>query len=113
MKTILKMNLIFFFTDKTKYKQNQFEYRILITIFFIFMYFSALVAQQDANFLKSVNEIDEYMLSGEYNEALPLLLNLVKSGHVNGKIEFNIGKCYLNTLDNEDLSIPYFQQAFE
>ncbi len=85
--------------------------RILIFIFSITIILSPLSGQNEINYVSTNNEINEFMLSGEYADALPLLLNLEKAGWKNGNVEYKIGTCYLNTPGSEELAISYLKRA--
>ncbi len=56
-------------------------------------------------------EANEYMLAGEYQEALPVLLNLNSKGYTGASISFKIGECYLNGKGLKTRAIPYLKEA--
>jgi len=56
-------------------------------------------------------EAGEYMIAGDYNEALPLLLNLLDKGYSGPNISYRIGECYLNIPGQKLKAIPYLQEA--
>jgi outer membrane protein OmpA-like peptidoglycan-associated protein len=56
-------------------------------------------------------EAYEYILAGDYQEALPVLLNLEEKGHTGANISFKIGECYLNGKGQKTRAIPYFRVA--
>ncbi|MBN1415043.1 MAG: PD40 domain-containing protein [Bacteroidales bacterium] len=57
------------------------------------------------------SEAEEYMLAGEYKEALPLYINLCEKGYITANISFKIGECYLNIQGQKDKAIPYLEKA--
>ncbi len=56
-------------------------------------------------------EANEYMLAGEYQEALPVLLGLQAKGYAGAGISFMIGECYLNGKGLKTRAIPYLKKA--
>jgi outer membrane protein OmpA-like peptidoglycan-associated protein/tetratricopeptide (TPR) repeat protein len=58
-------------------------------------------------------EANEYMLAGDYQEALYLLLNLDARGFHGSNVSYRIGSCYLNGKGLKVRSIPYLKNAVE
>jgi outer membrane protein OmpA-like peptidoglycan-associated protein/Tol biopolymer transport system component len=56
-------------------------------------------------------EAGEYVFAGEYNEALPLYLQLYDKGFNTANINFKIGECYLKLPGQKDRAIPYLENA--
>jgi outer membrane protein OmpA-like peptidoglycan-associated protein len=56
-------------------------------------------------------EANEYMLAGEYLEALPVLLSLQAKGYTAASTSFKIGECYLNGKGLKTRAIPYLKEA--
>ncbi|MBN2274975.1 MAG: PD40 domain-containing protein [Bacteroidales bacterium] len=56
-------------------------------------------------------EAEEYMLAGEYKEALPLYLDLYDKGYATANLNFKIGECYLNLPGQKDKAVPYLEKA--
>jgi outer membrane protein OmpA-like peptidoglycan-associated protein/tetratricopeptide (TPR) repeat protein len=56
-------------------------------------------------------EANEYMLAGEYQEALPVLLNLHAKGYTGAGTSYKIGECYLNGKSQKTRAIPYLKAA--
>ena len=94
------------------YGQSCFACLFLICIIF-YIGSTPLSAQNDDSFSKTIGEVDEYLLTGEFSEALPLLLRLEKSGYRSSNISYKIGECYLNIPGYEKLSIPYLINALK
>ncbi len=57
------------------------------------------------------NEVLEYVLAGEYNEALPILKSLEDKGYHTANISYKIGECYLNIPGQKTNAIPYLKDA--
>jgi outer membrane protein OmpA-like peptidoglycan-associated protein len=57
------------------------------------------------------SEAIEYMFSGDYGEALPLLLNLQERGFSSPNVSYKIGECYLNIRGQKTKAIPYLKEA--
>ncbi len=53
------------------------------------------------------------LLYEEYQEALPLFLELYNSGRKDANIEYRIGICYLNIPNEKDKAIPYLEDAVQ
>lgn len=56
-------------------------------------------------------EAKEYMFAGEYQEALPVLLNLQEKGYSGANISYLIGECFLNLKGQKTKAIPFLQEA--
>jgi len=56
-------------------------------------------------------EAEEYILAGEYNEALPLYQSLYEKGFTTANLSYKIGTCYLNLPGHKDKAIPYLEDA--
>ena len=56
-------------------------------------------------------EANEYMLAGDYPEALAVLLNLESRGYSGAGISYKIGECYLNGKSLKTRAIPYLKVA--
>ena len=57
------------------------------------------------------SEALEFMFSGDYGDALPLLLNLQEHGYSSPNISYKIGECYLNIKDQKTKALPYLKEA--
>ncbi len=58
-------------------------------------------------------EANEYMLSGDYQEALALLLSLDGKGYRGSNVSYRIGICYLNGRGQKTRAIPFLKNAVE
>jgi outer membrane protein OmpA-like peptidoglycan-associated protein len=56
-------------------------------------------------------EAAEYMVAGDYQEALPVLMNLREKGFNGANISYRIGECYLNIKGQKLKAIPYLKEA--
>jgi outer membrane protein OmpA-like peptidoglycan-associated protein/tetratricopeptide (TPR) repeat protein len=56
-------------------------------------------------------EAGEYMLAGDYQEALPVLLNLYERGYSGANVSYRIGECYLNLKGQKIKALPYLREA--
>ena len=55
----------------------------------------------------------EFMHSGDYPDALPMLLSLKDKGYNTANINYRIGECYLNIQGLKTKSIPFLRDASE
>lgn len=58
-------------------------------------------------------EAESYHLFEEYNEALPLYLELLKDQPGNAYLNYKAGACYLNIPGEKEKAIEYFEKAVE
>ena len=56
-------------------------------------------------------EAAEYMIAEEYQEALPVLLDLQKKGFSGANITYRIGECYVNLKGQKTKAIPFLKEA--
>ncbi len=94
-------------------KMNFANYNFLIRILFLVIIFPGNVfcqkmvpSPQDL-----FTEANEYMLAGDYQEALPVLLSLQAKGYTGASISYKIGECYLNGKGLKTRAIPYLKEA--
>jgi outer membrane protein OmpA-like peptidoglycan-associated protein len=57
------------------------------------------------------NDAMEYMLAGDYAEALPTLFLLKERGFTSANLSYMIGECYLNLAGQKTKAIPYLKEA--
>jgi outer membrane protein OmpA-like peptidoglycan-associated protein len=55
----------------------------------------------------------EFVASGDYEEALFILLNLNDRGYATANLDYKIGECYLNIQGQKTKSIPYLVKAVQ
>lgn len=82
---------------------------LLILFLSVFLPLSAQISPE--NISDRMQEIDEYILSEEYNEALAICLELLNAGTDNPNLDFKTGFCYLNTIDEKDKALPLLKKA--
>ena len=66
---------------------------------------------QNSDFKKKFDQSQIYMSEGNYDKALPLLLELNALDQGNANINFRIGECYLNSLTHKTDAVTYLQDA--
>ncbi len=69
------------------------------------------IAQTDTKYPESMLEINEYLLTNEFNEALPILNDLVNAGYQNANVNYKLGLCYLNSFNDKHKAISYLKAA--
>jgi hypothetical protein len=57
------------------------------------------------------SEALEYMISEDYRDALPMLLNLQENGFITPNTSYKIGECYLNIQGQKTKAIPFLKEA--
>ncbi len=87
-------------------------------IFFIlplllFLVANPLFAQTKAETKEMFLEAESYFLFEEYNEALPIYLQLLKLEPENTKLNYRTGICYLNTPGQKKKAIGFLEKAIK
>jgi outer membrane protein OmpA-like peptidoglycan-associated protein/tetratricopeptide (TPR) repeat protein len=84
-----------------------------VFILCLFFFIPGIIFSQslDKKYIESIEEANEYLLSEDYNEALPILSSLERSGYANANIEYKIGLCYLNSAREKSRAILYLEKA--
>jgi outer membrane protein OmpA-like peptidoglycan-associated protein/tetratricopeptide (TPR) repeat protein len=83
----------------------------LLVFLFLFLYYKSecqLITPSDEDLY---DEAEEYVMAGEFRDALSIYLNLYQKGYTNANILFKIGECYVNIPGFKDLSIPFLEKA--
>jgi outer membrane protein OmpA-like peptidoglycan-associated protein/tetratricopeptide (TPR) repeat protein len=98
------------------HKHNCYRYFCLIIALFFLTLFSGnsslLYGQQILPTPADLyDDAKEYILASEYNEALPVLLNLYNKGFHSANINYLIGTCYLNLGGMKTKAIPFLLDA--
>lgn len=70
-----------------------------------------ITAQSHRETRKMFHEAESWFLFEEYEEALPLYLNLLETDPDNYNYKYRIGVCYLNIPGEKEKSLPYLQEA--
>ena len=78
---------------------------------FLFLFLSVDAQKITPVTREMYSEAEEFMLEGEYKEALPLYINLYEKGFTTANIRFKIGECYLNLPGQKDKALPYLEKA--
>lgn len=78
---------------------------------FLFLFLSVEAQKITPVTREMYTEAEEYMLAGEYKEALPLYTNLYEKGFTTANIQFKIGECLLNLPGQKDKALPYLEKA--
>jgi outer membrane protein OmpA-like peptidoglycan-associated protein/tetratricopeptide (TPR) repeat protein len=86
---------------------------IIILSLFLLLSFSLKAQKITPAGKAAYSEAEEYMMEGEYKEALPLYLNLYEKGFKTANLNFKIGECYLNIDGQKDKAIPYLEKAIK
>ncbi len=82
----------------------------LITVISVFI-ISNVFSQTDAEFKKKYYQAEKMIEYGNFEEALVLYKELLVNNEKNANLNFKVGYCYLKTVLEKKLSIPYFEKA--
>ncbi len=84
----------------------------IIFLFLVILFSGDLLCQKMVPTPQDLyTEANEYMLAGDYQEALPVLLNLESRGYSGAGIRYKIGECYLNGKGLKTRAIPFLKEA--
>lgn len=83
----------------------------IAVIFFIFIFQVAALLAQDNAYTAAMGEVDEYLLSNDYKEAVPLLLSMKKEGYEISNVEYKLGLCYIHNPAKITLAINCLTEA--
>lgn len=96
---------------KMNFVYHNFQTRLLV-LFLVFAYPGNSFCQKMVPTPQDLfTEANEYMLAGDYQEALPVLLSLQAKGYAGAGTSFKIGECYLNGKGLKTRAIPYLKEA--
>lgn len=84
---------------------------LIIPVVFLFCSGIARSQSYDLKYSEDFRDANEYILAGDYKEALPLLLQLENSGQGNANVYYKTGFCYLNLIGEKRKAIVYFKKA--
>ena len=79
-------------------------------VILLFAFAQNVVAQNEKELKKLVENGDEYFRIEEYHNALPFFLDAVKLNPDNGEINYKIGVCYLYTVYKAE-ALSYFEKS--
>jgi len=68
-------------------------------------------SQEEIDWRERFKEANAYFLYEEYNEALPIYLQMLREFPNNHNIRYRIGVCYLNMPGQKDKAIDYLERA--
>ena len=86
-------------------------YRFLYILVPIFT-FASVFSQNREKVAELYFEGNEYIMSEEYIEALPIFLELLEMWQTEN-FYYKVGECYLHLLNQKDKAIPYLEKAVE
>lgn len=89
---------------------------ILQSCLMVFMFLSLtakVTTASNGNYKKTYLDAEKFFNNGNYNEALPLYIQLDSMEKGNANINYKIGFCYLNAATYKTKSIPYFLEAIK
>ncbi len=82
-----------------------------ILLFCLSLIFSISIIAQETDLRQIFLEAESYFLFEEYNEALPLYLQIHRHYPDNDNINYKIGVCFINSPYEKDKSIVYLEKA--
>ena len=85
------------------------NFRLSIFFFLLISLFS--FPQNERKVKKTFIDAEYHLLYNEYNEALPLFLELYDGGKKTPNIMYRIGQCYLHKKGEKDKAIAYLENA--
>lgn len=87
---------------------------ILVLVFIEIFALNTFAQNYDKNlFEKNFNLAEGLLEKGDFQQSLLIYQDLLKSDPENSNLNFKAGFCYLNTVTEKTLSIPYFQKAIK
>ncbi len=87
---------------------------ILVLVFINVFALNNIAQNYDKNlFEKNFNLAEGLLEKGDFQQALLLYQELLKMDSDNSNLNFKAGFCYINTVTEKTLSIPYFQKAIK
>jgi len=87
-------------------------YVLIITMFCIGFVFSQEI-KPDRKFINKFYDAEAFMYEGNFDEALPLLLELHNMDPDNANVQYKLGYCYLNTRLNKKDALEYLEYSAE
>ena len=85
--------------------------RSIAFILIYFLSFNGVYSQKRSKIEEIFLEAENYILSEEYSEALPIYVELENNDSTNANIKYRIGHCYLNIPGQKIKAIPYLEYA--
>ncbi|NTW33186.1 MAG: OmpA family protein [Bacteroidetes bacterium] len=87
--------------------------KIFVLLFFVVVLGNCGFSQVSETFKTKYILADNYIIEGNYEDALPIFLFLDTLQPGNPNISFNIGICYINSILSKTKAIPYLERAVE
>jgi hypothetical protein len=84
---------------------------LLLTLSIVLLINSTSFCQTKTENKKKFFEAEGFVLFEEYEDALPLYLQLIKSYPSNANLKYRIGQCYINTPGEKDKAVAYLEEA--
>lgn len=85
---------------------------IFASLFLFFIVYSGF-SQVSELFRNKYTLAENYLIDDNYQDALPIFLYLDTLTPGNPNISFNIGVCYINSMQDKSKAIPYLEKAVE
>ena len=82
-----------------------------IVLLLLLFSFSKNFGQASTVYSDAMTEVEDYMQSNDYEEALPILMHLNKTGNTSYNVSYCLGICYTHLHRNYDLAIKYLLNA--
>lgn len=87
---------------------------IFISFFVVFNILVCFSQQRVSNSPKQkFNVAKRFVLCSNFVDALPILLNLQRADTTNSNLNYLVGLCYLNSLNEKEKSIPFLKAALK
>ena len=77
---------------------------------FILLLLLSTIINIPASFSQKTEKVDQFLLSGQYLEAIPLLHKMIKKDSANSTLYFRLGKAY-QKLDQNNRAIDNYTKA--
>ncbi len=85
--------------------------RKIFLLFILFLVFPYIFSQKANYFKKIFIDAEYFVLFKEYNEALPLYLEIYNYQQDNLNIAYRIGECYIHISGDKQKALPYLEKA--
>lgn len=87
--------------------------KTFLTFVSLLLITSYALSQKQSYFKRLFIDAEFYLLYEEYNEALPLFLEIYRSDKVTANLNYRIGQCYLFLPNQKHRSITYLKEAIK
>lgn len=86
---------------------------LLLTLLLVLVLNAILLSQSRTENRKKFFEAEGFVLFEEYEDALPIYLQLINSYPDNSNLKFRIGQCYINTPGEKQKATGYLEEAVQ